>query len=95
MVYINPKSLLYEIVKLDSAKVNSLHHQAVENLANNLLIGAKAKDNITESIELKNKNLHPFVLGIQWHPELLDPTDPMAKPIAERFLKEVSAFRKK
>ncbi len=48
--------------------VNSTHHQAVRDPAQ-LRVSATAPDGIIEAIEVPN---HPFALGVQWHPELLD-----------------------
>lgn len=50
--------------------VNSLHHQALLNVAPNAKIVAKAPDGIVEAIEVPDK---AFVIAVQWHPEdLLD-----------------------
>ena len=46
--------------------VNSSHHQAVKDIARGLDSFAFAPDGITEAFySLK----HPFLLGVQWHPE--------------------------
>lgn len=46
---------------------NSFHHQAIKKLAPGLKVSAKSEDGIIEGIESENE----FVLGIQWHPEML------------------------
>jgi putative glutamine amidotransferase len=48
--------------------VNSTHHQAVATLGP-LVVLAEAPDGVIEAVELPG---HPFCLGVQWHPELLD-----------------------
>lgn len=48
--------------------VNSLHHEAVKDVAPGLVATAVATDGITEAVESPN---HRFVLGVQWHPEFL------------------------
>ncbi len=48
--------------------VNSVHHQAVDRIGQNLRLSATADDGIIEAIE---STIHPFVVGIQWHPEFL------------------------
>lgn len=47
--------------------VNSYHHQAIERLGDNLQAVAHSADGIIEAIEGTGS---PFVLGVQWHPEL-------------------------
>lgn len=59
-------SLLHQIVKNATLRVNSFHHQAVGDLASGLQVCAWAADGIVEGIESK---AHPFWLGVQWHPE--------------------------
>lgn len=46
--------------------VNSSHHQAVKRLGKGLEIFCVAEDEIIEGFYLKG---HPFLVGIQWHPE--------------------------
>jgi putative glutamine amidotransferase len=65
-VLIENDSQLSKIIKESKIKTNSSHHQAAKKIGNNLQIAAKAFDGIIEAIEDPN---HPFLLGIQWHPE--------------------------
>lgn len=46
--------------------VNSVHHQAIEKLADNLELTAMATDNVIEGYKAKD---YPFLIGVQWHPE--------------------------
>lgn len=48
--------------------VNSTHHQAVA-ATGPLDVFARAPDGVVEAVSLAG---HPFCLGVQWHPELLD-----------------------
>ncbi len=49
--------------------VNSTHHQAVDRVASSLEVWAEAPDGIIEAIASRKD---PDVVGVQWHPELLD-----------------------
>jgi len=49
-------------------QVNSLHHQAIRDLAAGLQPVAFAPDGLVEAVELPE---HPFGLAVQWHPECL------------------------
>lgn len=48
--------------------VNSFHHQAPAAVAPGLRKAALAPDGVIEALE---DSLHPFLLGVQWHPETL------------------------
>lgn len=55
---------------LDTAQVcvNSLHHQAIDQLAPRLKVTARSEDGIIEAVEVPDAT---FFLGVQWHPEWL------------------------
>ncbi|MFR4483246.1 gamma-glutamyl-gamma-aminobutyrate hydrolase family protein [Sellimonas intestinalis] len=50
------------------AKVNSFHHQAVKEPGSGLRVCAVSPDGVIEAIEDES---HPFLLGVQWHPECM------------------------
>lgn len=47
---------------------NSFHHQAISRLGKDLRVTGKTHDNIIEVIEGERKE---FLLGVQWHPEMM------------------------
>lgn len=49
-------------------KVNSLHHQGLNDIAPSLRVAGHAPDGLVEAVELPD---HPFGLAVQWHPEWL------------------------
>jgi putative glutamine amidotransferase len=57
---------LASILNTTELKVNSLHHQAVDELAPPLRISAVSEDGIVEAVEAPQAR---FFLGVQWHPE--------------------------
>ena len=60
----------------DDIQINSLHHQTIDRLGNDLRITAHADiDRTIEGIE----HLRKPIVAVQWHPELLPtcPTDPV------------------
>lgn len=87
MVYCHP--WLANILENDSAEVNSNHHQAIDKLADGFKVMAYAKDSIIESFYWEDKGTHPFILGVQWHPERMERTNPMAANVARVFLQNV------
>ena len=52
-----------------SARVNSLHAQAIDRLAPRLAIEARAADGTVEAVRVADAR--GFALGVQWHPEWL------------------------
>ena len=91
MVRVIEGSLLSDIIEQDSGMVNSRHHQAVEMLAPGFRVSALAPDGIIEAIELVDRTQHPFVLGIQWHPETMirESDGPFSLPLAIQFMEAV------
>lgn len=67
-VRLAPGSIISRLVGSAEPAVNSLHHQAVRDVAPGLLASATAPDGIVEAVESPR---HRFVLGVQWHPEFL------------------------
>jgi putative glutamine amidotransferase len=51
----------------DEIVVNSLHWQGIQRLAPPLTAEAHAKDGLIEAV--RGPNDHPFLFGVQWHPE--------------------------
>ena len=65
-------SRLAAIVGAGVLSVNSHHHQAIERPAPGLVISASAPDGVVEAAELPG---HPFLVGVQWHPERMGSAD--------------------
>jgi len=65
---VEPGSRLRAALQRDVLKVNSLHRQGVSRLGFGLRVSARDRLGVVQAIE---HTRHPFVLGVQWHPELL------------------------
>jgi putative glutamine amidotransferase len=92
MVRIIEGTLLSDLIEPDSGLVNSSHHQAVDRIAPGFRAAAFAPDGIIEAIEPVDLDGHPFILGVQWHPETLvreSENHPFSLPILTRFMEEV------
>lgn len=87
-VFIEKETEFYNIIEKDKIKVNSIHHQAIKDIAIGFKKIAFSEDNCIEGIELIN-NIKYF-LGLQWHPEAL--FDENSKKIFESFLERVYNF---
>jgi len=82
-VNVEPGTRLREIVRSPKIRVNSSHHQSVKTIGPDLIINARATDGVIEGIEAPD---HPFLVGVQWHPEFLYTTDPVSRRLFERLL---------
>lgn len=66
-VHFVPGSRLSDIYGYAPRRVNSIHHQCVGELGRELVIEARSPiDRVPEAIRHTG---HPFVMGVQWHPE--------------------------
>lgn len=52
----------------EKAYVNSYHHQSIKKLGDGLRAIAYSKDSVIEAVEKKGDL---FVMGVQWHPEVM------------------------
>jgi putative glutamine amidotransferase len=78
-----PGTLLQKIFNRGTMKVNTTHHQAIRDPGKGLVINATASDGIVEGIE---STKHSFVLGVQWHPEVLAQRSPAHRKIFSSFI---------
>ena len=88
-------SLLHKLTGTSIAKVNSNHHQAVDKIADGLLVTARTKDGLIEAYEWEKPEGKPFMMAVQWHPEKLDLGSPMSKPIGSYFIEQSKLFKKR
>ncbi len=92
-VVIKEGTLLYKICGVNEGTVNSAHHQCVDKIAGNLVVSAKADDGVVEAYELKDQSSEPFMLGVQWHPEKLDNSNPLSTPLAIYFIQKATEYK--
>lgn len=81
-VQITEGSRLADVLGTPITHVNSRHHQAIDVVAPGLQVVAHAPDGVIEGVELP---AHPFLLGVQWHPENLQAI-PEMKRLFVRFV---------
>lgn len=86
-VTIKPASTLASIIGEDNILVNSFHHQALKTAAPGFNITAYSKDGVIEAIELSGDH---FVLGVQWHPEMIAKKYPAMLALFEALVKHAS-----
>lgn len=67
----------------DTLFVNSFHHQTLWEVGKGLRVTARSGDGVIEAVEMESK---PFVVGVQWHPEMLLTASGDMFPLFERFV---------
>lgn len=72
----DPTSRMAQVFGATKMDVNSLHHQSLKGVAPGLRVIARAPDGVVEAVESADDR---FIIGVQFHPELLDDDERMAK----------------
>lgn len=87
-IKLEKNSLIYGIWGYQDILVNSLHHQAIEELGQGLVITALANDGMIEAVEGKD---YPYLVAVQWHPESMSEKHPEMQELFNRLV-EVSKY---
>jgi putative glutamine amidotransferase len=66
-VYLKADSRLAKMIEADRMPVVSWHHQAIKVVPPGWQLAAEAADGLIEAIEYVS---HPWMLALQWHPEM-------------------------
>lgn len=86
LVTFTPDSRLYSLIG-PQVYTNSYHHQALGTIGKNLTVSGTTSDGIVEAVEMPS---HPFVIGVQWHPECMFRTSAHMRTLFHSFLKHCS-----
>ncbi|WP_188052194.1 gamma-glutamyl-gamma-aminobutyrate hydrolase family protein [Aureimonas fodinaquatilis] len=89
-VQLTPGGKLQQILGAEQIEVNSLHRQAVDRLADRLMVEAQAADGTIEAVSVRDYN--QFGFGFQWHPEYLAGKDAPSTAIIEAFGQACSTY---
>jgi putative glutamine amidotransferase len=82
-VRIKEGSRLAAIMERTEHEPFSLHHQAIRDLGNALEVVARAPDGTIEAVEMPG---HPWLLAVQWHPELTAASEPADRKLFDAFV---------
>jgi gamma-glutamyl-gamma-aminobutyrate hydrolase PuuD len=94
-IFIEPGSHLHAALGVEEIEVDSFHHQALDQVAADLTVVARAPDGVVEAVELGG---HLYVLAVQWElqeewridPRFLTPFEQLVTAAAGRPLATVS-----
>ena len=78
-----PGTVVEQIIGRRLEEPVSHHHQAVRALGQGLAAAAFAPDGVVEAIV---NPAYPFLVGVQWHPELTAAEDPAQQAIFDAFV---------
>ncbi|HEX7295826.1 MAG TPA: gamma-glutamyl-gamma-aminobutyrate hydrolase family protein [Pyrinomonadaceae bacterium] len=82
-----PGSMLEQLAGGEHQSVNSHHHQAIEVIGRDLVATAWSTDGLVEAFE--DPRREPFVMAVQWHPELGWDNDEFSQAIFRHFINQV------
>jgi putative glutamine amidotransferase len=85
---VQPWSKLARFSRVTEIEGKSYHHQAIQDLGENLQVVAECQDGTIEAIEASDR---PYMIGLQWHPErTLE--DEATRRIFESFINASRAY---
>ncbi len=86
---VSPNSFLHNVYGGATILVNSMHHQAIQRLGDKLAATVHAPDELVEGLEGTGEN---FLVGVQWHPEMLIERDAGTRRLFTEFRDAAQAF---
>ena len=90
-VLVQPGGVLARVLGEPTIRVNSVHGQGINRLANGLRIEALALDDLIEAFSAAGAR--GFNLGVQWHPEWQAATNPVSMRLFRAFGDACAAYR--
>ena len=85
--------LLHQITGVESAEVNSLHAQGVQELGHDLIVDAVSNDGLVEAFTVDGAQ--GFNLSVQWHPEWKPETSSTSTSLFNYFGNACKTFAEK
>jgi putative glutamine amidotransferase len=88
-IAITPGGVLHRLLGQTEVQVNSLHWQAIDRLAEGLMVEAVAPDGVIEAVSVAGAR--GFALGVQWHPEYRATENPVSMAMFRAFAEAAEA----
>ena len=82
-VHVEPDSLIANVMGVTALRCSSGHHQALKDVPADLRVVAVAADGIIEALELPG---HPWLIAVQWHPEVTAERDPSQQALFDALV---------
>ena len=90
-VHVASGSTLAKILEETRFSSYSWHHQGLNNVPDEFKVVAKAPDGVIEAIEMPD---HPWLIAVQWHPELTAAEDPIQQRLFNKLVEAASQVDK-
>lgn len=90
-IYVESGSRLAKILEETRFSSSSWHHQSLKNVPDEFKVVAKAPDGVIEAIEMPG---HPWLIAVQWHPELTAAEDPIQQRLFDKLVEAASQINK-
>ncbi len=91
-IAVEPGSKLHAALGAEHVEVDSFHHQALDRVAPELTVVARAPDGVVEAVELDGKE---YVLAVQWELQEEWRVDPRFLAIFEHFVQATATRRER
>ncbi len=88
IVLCDSSTLIFPI-DTDTIMVNSWHHQGLKKIPEYLRVIARSFDGLPEAVVM-DKDIHPFMIAVQFHPERLEKNNPIHLSMKSSFFKEIN-----
>ncbi|HEX7238779.1 MAG TPA: gamma-glutamyl-gamma-aminobutyrate hydrolase family protein [Longimicrobiaceae bacterium] len=88
-IRVAPDTRLRRLFGAETVMVNSMHHQGIRRLGEGLVGSAVSPDGLLEALEGSGD---AFLVGVQWHPEMLIDTDEGTRRLFEEFIESANRF---
>lgn len=87
---VDSDSKLGGVIESHQIEGKSYHHQAIDRTGSGLKVVARNEDGTVEAVE---DDGHPWLVGVQWHPERTQ-QDPKTRKIFTDFVQAAARYRK-
>jgi putative glutamine amidotransferase len=87
-VSVEPGTWTAKALGSDTVTVSSSHHQAIDRLAEGLVVTGRAPDGIIEAVERPGNG---WVVAVQWHPERTAHADPAQQGLFDALVEQAAA----
>jgi putative glutamine amidotransferase len=89
-IRVEPGTRLHDALGGEEVWINSMHHQGLKRIADDLIATAWAPDGLVEAVEAPGD---AYAVGVQWHPEMLVDTDAGTRRLFDGFIEAARAYR--